>query len=230
VILLPRRRLAPDPEAMFNCDEVEALFEECKTEVKSQSESEFERMLCQVGIFLEQMYLQAEGQDVTIEVSPEILDDAKRIEGMKTMSFTSARLPSPTKKKGLQSLTSNAIDGKLVTKVNNLEQDKASLNDRIKKLSAQMREVMKKNTELQEKLQGAAATAPSSSSSSLEGLEAKLKAATNEISELKKSLDGKLAASKQFQSLKAMLTKKNKTIKELRAELGNKGEAVTIED
>eukprot|EP00467_Chlorarachnion_reptans_P009585 CAMPEP_0114508966 /NCGR_PEP_ID=MMETSP0109-20121206/12930_1 /TAXON_ID=29199 /ORGANISM="Chlorarachnion reptans, Strain CCCM449" /LENGTH=252 /DNA_ID=CAMNT_0001688031 /DNA_START=28 /DNA_END=786 /DNA_ORIENTATION=- len=207
-------------EEMYSKEEVESILAECEGEVKSKMNDEFERVLCQFGLLLQKMYVQAEGQDITLSVDANVLDDAKLIEEFKNMSFDSISIP--TKKKGLASLTNNAIDGKLVSKVNTLEKDKSSLQERVQKLSQQLREALKKNTELQEKLESG-----TSADSKSQG---KLEAAYAQIKELKKAIDDKLTNSKQFQSLKTMLTKKNEQLRVLRQQLAKHDDGITIKD
>uniref|UniRef100_A0A7S3Z8G2 Leucine zipper transcription factor-like protein 1 n=1 Tax=Lotharella globosa TaxID=91324 RepID=A0A7S3Z8G2_9EUKA len=221
------RMIKAGDEQMYSKEEVDGIIDACGDEVKTRSDEELERMLLQIGLYLQQVYQQAEGNDVTITVDPGTLDDAKAIEKMKNTSFD---VPLPMGKK-LDALTNKAIDGKLITKVNTLEKDKSSLQDRLDKLSKQLRETLKEKTELQEKLDAAPASAPSAGDGGAKRLQTQLTAARAQIKELKENLDEKLSASKQFQSLKAMLTKKNAQLKELRSQIGQAGSAgIAIED
>uniref|UniRef100_A0A7S2TH82 Leucine zipper transcription factor-like protein 1 n=1 Tax=Lotharella oceanica TaxID=641309 RepID=A0A7S2TH82_9EUKA len=225
------RMMKASEDQMYSKEEVDSIIDACADEVKTRSDEELERMLMQVGLYLQQVYQQAEGNDVAITVDPATLDDAKAIEKIKNTNFDAPVLLG--KKKGLQSLTNKAIDGKLITKVNTLEKDKSSLQDRLNKLSQQLRETLKEKTELEEKLETrpAPTSAPSAGDGEAKRLQSQLTAARAQIKELKESLDDRLSASKQFQSLKAMLTKKNAQLKELRSQVGQSGSArIAIED
>ncbi|GAB5366739.1 hypothetical protein AAMO2058_001169400 [Amorphochlora amoebiformis] len=145
------------------------------------------------------------------------------ISDMKNMRFD-AIPKAPLKKKNLESLSSNKIDGKLITKVNTLEQEKLALQNRVKIISQQLRESKKAATAMEEKLSESSGTSGPGDGKALE-------LARKQIKELKEALDGKLSASKQFQSLKMMLAKKNGQLKLLRTQL-NKVDpsAISIED
>lgn len=200
-------------EEMYNREEVENILDECSADVQSCTTGEMERMVLQMGAFVRELYLQAEGNGVTLTVDSKIIQNEKLAQSMKNTSFF------PTKKKGLVALTNTKIDGSLVGKVNRLESDKKSLEA----------ELQKKNLQLQEALK-----AHSDASSSESKLKFQLDISKKELVDMKSSLEGKLNMSKPFLNMKSMLTKKNAQLKAARAELAkfqdNSSSAITIED
>ncbi len=222
-------------EDMYSKDDVEAIIDACTSEVRKNAGEELETMVRQVTLYLQQAYLQAEGNGVSLSVDTKILDDSKLLEDMKNLTFGSGVSSNPSPKRGglapLAPLSRNKVDGSLVAKVNALETDKKSLQGRVKELGQQLREALKAKTGLEEKLAAGGAAASGEAQ-----LEARLKRVEGELKKAKADLDGRLTASTAFQNLKTMLTKKNKQLKVARAKLAklapsvSAGGALNIED
>lgn len=169
-----------------------------------------------VGI-LRQLFLQAEGQSATINLSSSALDNEQMLQRLPTVGEEKLLRKGSLRPK-LASLGSSSVDVKMVSRVRTLEADN-------KHLTQTCAEQELKITELSERLQtlqkqfGAAENESKDSESKLETVESELSRLRNELAMKDKELQTKLSESKQFQDLKRMVQKKNTQLKQARVRI-----------
>eukprot|EP01006_Ploeotia_vitrea_P037973 TRINITY_DN66191_c4_g7_i1.p1 TRINITY_DN66191_c4_g7~~TRINITY_DN66191_c4_g7_i1.p1 ORF type:complete len:289 (+),score=148.78 TRINITY_DN66191_c4_g7_i1:61-927(+) len=226
-------------EEMYTRDEVGEVLDGVVADVKANLEEDLERFTHQSVLYLQQVFLQAEGHGVTLKVDTATLDDQRLLAGVKEMEGPSSTnklmaLPKVEKKASKLAPLTGTVDVKLLKQVKDLQQANERLQNRFDKLQTQCQKAMKENTSLRQQVAEKEKTAASananleqfksttaaSAEQQIQELQNQLKsereAHDREVEVLKDQLQEKVNASKQFQELKKMVQKKNALIKQLR--------------
>lgn len=200
-------------EEMYSVDDVTSLLNSIQEIVRSNVRSESTKYSHQVVLYLRNIFLQAEGYGVQLQVDTAQLEDAVLLAGIekleldlkKKASVSLADLPDPSRKK-LDSLAGQAVDIKLVQQVKELQDANKSLLAKFEQLQKQLSHVQKENSELKEK-NSLLQDKFSDSNRDLENLKSNNKSAQQqEIDSLRSELtSAKEAAAAQVSELKAQM-------------------------
>lgn len=238
-------------EDMYTQDEVCDILDGLSDVLKSNAKTELDEFIETSGLFLKEILLQAEAQGANVEIDTATLDEQALLAGidklipqrksqnlqMKMKPLTPASLPSLSSKapSRLASLTSSAISAQ---KLKSLETREKDSQQRIKDLEKQLSVSRNESTSLAKQLRDNIIPAPSETPAPRkedpgrrESLAAtQLRSTHAELEKLRMELDKRVADTKQFASLRAMLQQKNKqlhearaTIEQLRRVRGNNG-------
>lgn len=181
-------------EEMYPVDEVGLILDGIKSTVKTQMIEDMERQSQQSVLYLRQLFLQAEGNGVAINVDLSQLDDAVLLSGIEKLDIEQRKHPrgalggTDLPRSGGLKPVEGGVDIKLVTQIKDLQDSNRSLLVKFEKLQAQCSGALKENTELKEQ------------NASLEG---KLKEVSSDFNNLRSS--NKSAQQTEIDSLRAEL-------------------------
>lgn len=230
-------------EEMYPVDEVGTILDGIKQLVKSQLVEDFDKMTQQSVLYLRQLFLQAEGNGVAINVDLSTLDDAVLLSGIEKLDLKAPlNLPDTRRAGSLAPVGGNVVDVKLVTQVKDLQEANKSLLAKFEKLQAQCAAALKEGSQLKERnaelesqlrdaqsdLSNLKASNRSAQQDEIESLRAQLaqhkEESAKQVADLKSevksagdSLAAKVSASPQYAQLKKLMNTKNEQLKESRA-------------
>jgi myosin heavy subunit len=234
-------------EEMYPVDEVAQILDGVKSLVKSSMKDEFEKFTQQSVLYLRQLFLQAEGNGVAINVDLSTLDDAVLLSGIEKLDIESrgkkglGDLPD-TRRAGSLAPVAGAVDVKLVTQIKDLQDANRSLLAKFEKLSNQCRESQKEcvelkgaNSDLQDELRQTKGDLSNLKSSNKSAQQAEIESLRKELAQQKEeqakqvadlkaelkaqgdTLNSKVNNAPQYQQLKKLMNTKNDQLKESRA-------------
>jgi leucine zipper transcription factor-like protein 1 len=232
-------------EEMYSQDDVIHILESLRNLMRTNLSEEFQKFGHQSALFLQQIFLQAEGHGVSLQLDTHTLDDQIKLAGIEKLDLESrsGRLEEPTNKAKLAAI-SGAADVKLVTKVKELEESNKSVLIRLEKVREQAQkaekeiielkdenaELARENSELKRDMKLMKDGNQFTVQEEIEKLREMINQLKNEMElkdksyqeELKRSelsLLAKVNQSTQFQELKKLLLTRNQQLKELREQL-----------
>jgi len=226
--------------SLYTVEEITAKLASLQDSINAQVHSEFEHYLNQFALCLAQLFLQAEGQSVTMHLDPNRLDDAQLLAALREFGVgTSTRALEDLGKRKLNQIS--PIDANLVAQLKTAEGKAADLEERVKALEAQLADSQRKNQQLEaenaalirqnqnlhaslkdelvetlqaeiNRLKELNASEQKQSAVTISELEQQLKAAKAELEE-------KVRATTQFQQLQKLMVTKNELINTLREQI-----------
>lgn len=223
-----------DEADMYSAADVRALTDGVQVLVRGAVEEEMAAFAHQSCLYLRQLYLQAEGQGVSLEVDTAELEDEVLLRGMRELEAEGAARATPVKAPlgRLASLGGGGagVDVDQVARANELAEANERLRARFERLQEQFRAASAENATLRDevsRLDGEASGARREADDARHGsaaetagqaaaLRAELTAAKRRADEAQDELQARLNQSAPFVELKRLVQKKNAQLKELR--------------
>jgi len=205
---------------VYPVDDVSRMFDEVRALVRSQLNEELERFSQQNALYLRQLFLQAEGNGVSLSVDLSNLDDAVLLAGMEKLDVKSstARLPSDLPPTTLRATTLKPVEGanvdaRLVMQIKELQEANRSLLAKFDKLQSQCQSAEKEASALREK-QAETQSALDAARKDLTNLQSSNHSAQQlEIERLRSELESLRAeSSSRVDGLKSELKELNETL------------------
>ena len=225
------RETSLDEADMYSAADVRAQMESLQTIVRGSVEDELASFARQSCLYLRQLYLQAEGRGVSLEVDTAQLEDEVLLRGLAKLEDVSAPKPPMGRLASIGAGgAGGAVDIDQVARANELAEENARLRARFQRLEEQFREASAENARLKDEVSrldsvasGARAEADdarhgsaAAHSQAENALRAELAAAKKRAEEAQEELQSRLNESAPFLELKRMVQKKNAQLKELR--------------
>jgi myosin heavy subunit len=143
---------------MYQLDDVTHLLDEIRKIIKGHVISDLEKITQQSVLYLRQLFLQAEGNGVALNVDLSQLDDAVLLAGIEKLSLDSKKAGRP----GLDSTMSlrggalkpveGAVDIRLVAQTKELQEANRSLLAKFEKVQSQCQNASREASELKDRL------------------------------------------------------------------------------
>lgn len=226
---------------MYNTGEVEGILDATAAIVKQNVQEDLENYTHQAALYLRQLYLQAEGRDITLKLDTSLLDDELLLSGICKLDTDDHSGLAESGKNKLGALNGGGVvDAKLVTRIKDLERQNDNLRraadqteDKLASLTTKSEELMQTNDRLnrqldasQRDLQALQGDANAEARGELDLMRAQMDstesntfALQQRISQLESELNGKVSNTKQFLTLKKLIAGKNAQLKEARIKL-----------
>lgn len=215
---------------ILNRDEIEAIMGSLLEGMQDHMGTSVRNNASQMVEFLNQYFLQAEGQRASLHVDCHTLDDGNLLATVQGM-LTKSKQPQKTPTKAID--TSFDRDANVVSEIKRFEEENKSIQFRFAKLQEQMKKTVAANREMTQsnnaaevKLANLRSDIKNLSSQDTAAQEAELKKLQAEVTDKKKALqkvqkdmDGRLRNSTQMKLLKSQLQAKNASIQQLRKQL-----------
>jgi len=208
-------------DEMYKLDDVTHLLDEVRTIVKQHVLEDMDKYTQQAVLYLRQLFLQAEGNGVALNVDLSQLDDAVLLAGIEKLSVEAAKNPRginpadlpDTRRAGALKPVEGAVDVRLVAQTKELQEANRSLLAKFEKLQAQAQASGKEASELREQLQAAQAEARTARNDLSNLTSSNKSAQQSEIEALRAELAAaKEAGAKQEAALRAELKAASDTL------------------
>jgi len=188
-------------EEMYKLEDVTHILDEVRTVVKGHVVDDMNKVANQAVLYLRQLFLQAEGNGVALNVDLSQLDDAVLLAGIEKLELESKKNPRginpadlpTTQRAGALKPVEGAVDVRLVAQTKELQEANRSLLAKFEKVQAQCQTATREADELKASLAAAQAEAKTARSDLANVSSSNKSAQQQEI----ESLRAELAAAKE---------------------------------
>jgi len=206
-------------DSIFNREDVEAMMDKLKEEMRKVLDQEITNLVRVSGIYVQTVLTEAEKSQVNIKIDMNLIENNTAIENIKKFESKNVKDIEVTK-------TSKSMGAKLPTlsggsedaakKIQELEAEVASLKQRNQDLQV---DLIKLTKEKSSNVQTFSLRTEGDYAEEIHDLKTKMKEYEVMIQEMKEELNKKMNDSVQFNNLKKLMQQRNEQIKTLRERL-----------
>jgi len=234
-----------DDSAIFNRDQVEALFQQYMQQADASFGEELEKVNKLAAVYCTELMRSAQAQGVNLQTGDiSLVEDQNRIDHVSSLTaMNKAPAPAPARG-GLAPIGGNAAlpDPAMLQQVQDAREETRVMNERYQMMQSQVATLLKERSGLSVELENVKAGftalrtnmansgADAQSQHDAAQMEAnfyntknQLDNKTNELEAMRQQQDARIGDSTQFRQLKTIIKDKNQMIKDLRASLQQLG-------